>query len=118
ALLSHTAAEALCAGIVLSDIVKGRLTYKNAFDGREAVDKTAYFIKTTDCNLALLQGTRLTHKSTSIFTHDHRLLGSQADVYNSVRAGSPFYSGELSLPPGVLLPTGVFTLLTDCYSPT
>jgi hypothetical protein len=52
ALLSRVA-EALRTRITLSDIVKDGLTYKNAFDGRQAVDKIAYIIKTTDRNLAL-----------------------------------------------------------------
>ena len=178
ALLSRVA-EALRARIVLTDIVKDGLTYKNAFDGRQAVDKIAYIIKTTDRNLALLLGRALdAQKYFHAVTYDHRLRDSVSDVYQfPTRVGSPFHSGELS-PPGVtspstqgrstptpdarrelgvtrdagspsneastesdpgkqpdtsislptdtlddtaddvLLPTGVFTLLTDCYSPT
>jgi hypothetical protein len=52
-------AEALRTRITLSDIVKDGLTYKNAFDGHQAVDKIAYIIKTTDCNLASLLGRAL-----------------------------------------------------------
>jgi hypothetical protein len=178
ALLSRVA-EALRARIVLTDIVKDGLTYKNAFDGRQAVDKIAYIIKTTDRNLALLLGRALdAQKYFHAVTYDHRLRDSVSDVYQfRTRVGSPFHSGELSPPvvtspstqgrstptpdarrelgvtrdtgspsneasndsdPGkqpdtstglptdtledtaddVLLPTGVFTLLTDCYSPT
>jgi len=178
ALLSRVA-EALRARIVLADIVKDGLTYKNAFDGRQAVDKIAYIIKTTDRNLALLLGRALdAQKYFHAVTYDHRLRDSASDVYQfRTRVGSPFHSGELSPPavtspstqgrstptpdarrelgvirdtgspsneastesdPGkqpdtsislltdtledtaddVLLPTGVFTLLTDCYSPT
>jgi RHO1 GDP-GTP exchange protein 1/2 len=178
ALLSRVA-EALRARIVLTDIVKDGLTYKNAFDGRQAVDKIAYIIKTTDRNLALLLGRALdAQKYFHAVTYDHRLRDSVSDVYQfRTRVGSPFHSGELSAPavtspstqgrstptpdarrelgvtretgspsneasaesdPGkqpdtstslptdtlqdtsddVLLPTGVFTLLTDCYSPT
>ncbi|KAI0306077.1 CNH domain-containing protein [Multifurca ochricompacta] len=176
ALLSRVA-EALRARIVLSDIVKDGLTYKNAFDGRQAVDKIAYIIKTTDRNLALLLGRALdAQKYFHAVTYDHRLRDSASDVYQfRTRVGSPFHSGELSPPavasPGsqgtstptpdarelgvtrdtgspsneastesdqgkhpdesaiptapstdatedILLPTGVFTLLTDCYSPT
>jgi hypothetical protein len=178
ALLSRVA-EALRARIVLTDIVKDGLTYQNAFDGRQAVDKIAYIIKTTDRNLALLLGRALdAQKYFHAVTYDHRLRDSVSDVYQfRTRVGSPFHSGELSPPtvtspsshgrstptpdarpelgvprdtgspsndastesdPGkqpdtstvlatdalddtaddVLLPTGVFTLLTDCYSPT
>jgi len=158
-------------------MVKDGLTYKNAFDGRQAVDKIAYIIKTTDRNLALLLGRALdSQKYFHAVTYDHRLRDSSSDVYQfRTRVGSPFHSGELSQPavmspssqgastptpeartdlaatrdtgspfneastesdPGkqpetthdsttlvdaaddVLLPTGVFTLLTDCYSPT
>jgi hypothetical protein len=173
ALLSRVA-EALRSRITLSDIVKDGLTYKNAFDGRQAVDKIAYIIKTTDRNLALLLGRALdAQKYFHAVTYDHRLRDSQSDVYQfRTRVGSPFHSGELSPPPVTspgshgtttptpdtrtgspsneasnesdpgkhqdsttadhgtdadadaaedvvcLLPTGVFTLLTDCYSPT
>ena len=179
ALLSRVA-EALRARIVLADIVKDGLTYQNAFDGRQAVDKIAYIIKTTDRNLALLLGRALdAQKYFHAVTYDHRLRDSVSDVYQfRTRVGSPFHSGELSPPPvtspstqgrstptpdvrhelgitrdagspsndastesdpgkqpdtsttlpsdtldddtadDVLLPTGVFTLLTDCYSPT
>ncbi|KAI9510515.1 CNH domain-containing protein [Russula earlei] len=172
ALLSRVA-EALRARIVLTDIVKDGLTYKNAFDGRQAVDKIAYIIKTTDRNLALLLGRALdAQKYFHAVTYDHRLRDSVSDVYQfRTRVGSPFHSGELSSTPtgtgtptpdarpelgatsdtgspsneastesdpgkqfdtstilptdssndaadDVLLPTGVFTLLTDCYSPT
>lgn len=174
ALLSRVA-EALRARIVLTDIVKDGLTYKNAFDGRQAVDKIAYIIKTTDRNLALLLGRALdAQKYFHAVTYDHRLRDSASDVYQfRTRVGSPFHSGELSPPAvtspstqgrstptpdarrelgvtrdtgspsnesdpdkqpdtstslptdtledtadDVLLPTGVFTLLSDCYSPT
>jgi hypothetical protein len=176
ALLSRVA-EALRARIVLADVFKDGLTYKNAFDGRQAVDKIAYIIKTTDRNLALLLGRALdAQKFFHAVTYDHRLRDSASDVYQfPTRVASPFHSGELSqatvTSPGsrdtstptpdarpelgmtsdsasplndastesdpgkqpdtitifdpstdaaedVFLPTGVFTLLTDCYSPT
>ena len=177
ALLSRVA-EALRVRIVLTDVVKDGLTYKNAFDGRQAVDKIAYIIKTTDRNLALLLGRALdAQKFFHAVTYDHRLRDSASDVYQfRTRVRTPFHSGELSqttvTSPGsrgtstptpdarpeldmasdsgsplndasaesdpgkqpdtstisadpssdtaedILLPTGVFTLLTDCYSPT
>lgn len=175
ALLSRVA-EAFRARVVLADSVKDGLTYKNAFDGRQAVDKIAYIIKTTDRNLALLLGRALdAQKYFHAVTYDHRLRDSASDVYQfRTRVGTPFHSGELLSPPvtssgsqgtntpnpdgrpdlmsesgsplndasaesdpgkqldastitgdpstdtteDVSLPTGVFTLLTDCYSPT
>lgn len=189
ALLSRIA-EAFKARIVLQDRVKDGLTYKDAFDGREAVDKIAYIIKTTDRNLALLLGRALdAQKFFHAVTYDHRLRDSANDLYQfRTKLPSPFVSGELvnvedeaeritkalgrplindggevpvpkespspttesdaektfkdgsrpssPSPPDsvtspasrprrgsivsddVPLPSGVFTLLTDCYSPT
>ncbi|TFK85670.1 CNH-domain-containing protein [Polyporus arcularius HHB13444] len=190
ALLSRVA-EAFKARISLGDRVKDGLTYKDAFDGREAVDTIAYIIKTTDRNLALLLGRALdAQKFFHAVTYDHRLRDSSHDLYQfRTKLPSPFVSGELAAVPheheellkalgtpqpllggadsgdasskespspsaeddsekkdgsrpdsptpsvtpaspvtrpragsissdDVPLPTGVFTLLTDCYSPT
>lgn len=182
ALLSRVA-EAFRDRIPLTDHFKDGLTYKDAFDGREAVDKIAYIIKTTDRNLALLLGRALdAQKFFHDVTYDHRLRDSAAELYQfRTKLPSPFVSGELvdennlisgddgghdkDTPPlqennssgdlpNVLspdsfdssalasklsssspatrtrpragsissdeapLPSGVFTLLTDCYSPT
>lgn len=97
ALLSRIA-EALCSRITLSDIVKAGLTYKNAFNGHQAVNKIAYIIKTTDRNLMLLLGHALdAEKYFYAITYDHRLHNSPSDVYQfCMRIGSPFYLGELS----------------------
>jgi len=189
ALLSRVA-EAFRNRVQLSDQVKDGLTYKDVFDGREAVDKIAYIIKTTDRNLALLLGRALdAQKFFHAVTYDHRLRDNANDLYQfRTIVASPFGSGELEeedgtvkttaspllsqgsehTPDAVLtalgsptpsgesdsgfgdliegstrtpspsqftqsdarrananiatddapLPTGVFTLLTDCYSPT
>ena len=172
----------------LTDQVKDGLTYKDIFDGREAVDKIAYIIKTTDRNLALLLGRALdAQKFFHAVTYDHRLRDNANDLYQfRTVVASPFNSGELEGSEGTVkgstlldqgsehassatltaqssptpsgesdsgfgelidgstrtpsptqftqadmrrananvatddapLPTGVFTLLTDCYSPT
>ena len=184
ALLSRVAAV-FRERLPLSDRVKDGLTYKDCFDGREAVDKIAYIIKTTDRNLALLLGRALdAQKFFHDVTYDHRLRDSPAELYQfRMSVASPFVSGELAAqggqdvpprPPSkhdsfagasvksqqssamlsdiasppttgphpatlvsqtlveeparkettsstsdeVPLPSGVFTLLTDCYSPT
>jgi hypothetical protein len=182
ALLSRVAA-AFRERIQLCDRVKDGLTYKDCFDGREAVDKIAYIIKTTDRNLALLLGRALdAQKFFHDVTYDHRLRDSPGELYQfRMGVASPFVSGELAAagsgqndqqmvprpPPKngsmasttrtnsilsdttsssvtstaastsptlveeqqhdtrnaiasdeVPLPSGVFTLLTDCYSPT
>ncbi|PCH36385.1 CNH-domain-containing protein [Wolfiporia cocos MD-104 SS10] len=118
ALLSRVA-EAFKARIQLQDRVKDGLTYKDAFDGREAVDKIASIIKTTDRNLALLLGRALdAQKFFHAVTYDHRLRDSAHDLYQfRTKLPSPFVSGSVSADDAPL-PSGVFTLLTDCYSPT
>lgn len=169
ALLSRVA-QAFKDRLQLADRIKDGLTYKDAFDGREAVDKIAYIIKTTDRNLALLLGRALdAQKFFHAVTYDHRLRDTSNDLYQfRTKLPSPFVSGELGdqdgteqsaiikdspthsiesgnekvqrdgspSPPDsvtsptarpraasitsddVPLPSGVFTLLTDCYSPT
>lgn len=186
ALLSRVA-DAFKQRVTLSERQKDGLSYTDAFDGREAVDRIAYIIKTTDRNLALLLGRALdAQKFFHDVTYDHRLRDSPNELYQfRVRLTSPFGSdgeehyedasdqlyktpsasgGRLSIPssskaptrdnstssiqqrdpaspvpelstpatsiPGGqgrhaldddvedALPTGVFTLLTDCYSPT
>ncbi|KIP07120.1 hypothetical protein PHLGIDRAFT_71560 [Phlebiopsis gigantea 11061_1 CR5-6] len=179
ALLSKVA-QAFKDRIQLADKIKDGLTYKDAFDGREAVDRIAFIIKTSDRNLALLLGRALdAQKFFHAVTYDHRLRDSSNDLYQfRLKMPSPFTSGDLVDPDGesvgdavvkaanilvdskesptqsvesggekgqrdgspsppdsvvspatrpragsitsddVPLPTGVFTLLTDCYSPT
>ncbi|PAV20204.1 CNH-domain-containing [Pyrrhoderma noxium] len=158
ALLSRVA-EAFRERITLSERVKDGLTYSDCFDGREAVDKIAYIIKTTDRNLALLLGRALdAQKFFHDVTYDHRLRDSPYELFQFRTAmPTPFVSGEVSTVHGdhngqirpslnqmdsaitgssrtdsttggpnattmsadeAPLPSGVFTLLTDCYSPT
>jgi hypothetical protein len=95
ALLSRVA-DAFRDRIPLTDRIKDGLTYKNAFDGREAVDKIAYIIKTTDRNLALLLGRALdAQKFFHDVTYDHRLRDSANELYQfQTKLPSPFVSGE------------------------
>jgi hypothetical protein len=169
AMLSRVA-QALRERIVPGDRVKDGLTYKDAFDGRDAVDRIAAIIKTSDRNLALLLGRALdAQKFFHDVTYDHRLRDSPAELYqfqtqvksydrddeasearpNLRSNGSSATSTTASTPPADysvdshedavhspstpvasdgkaadgldeddVLPSGVFTLLTDCYSPT
>ncbi|PWY97663.1 CNH-domain-containing protein [Testicularia cyperi] len=194
ALLSKVA-EAFRSRVALGERTKDGLTYSDAFDGREAVDKIAYIIKTTDRNLALLLGRALdAQKFFHDVTYDHRLRDSAHEIYQfKVRVPTSGFAAEVagafdderrssvpipsrgnsansfgphssissltsaSKPAGAdsarsttaattpatsiyngnqansgfehavaddddddddALPTGVFTLLTDCYSPT
>lgn len=143
ALLSRVA-DAFRQRISLSERVKDGLTYKEAFDGREAVEKIAWIIKTTDRNLALLLGRALdAQKFFHDVTYDHRLRDSPHEIYQFKERltfapsdedaqitdnGEPLPSPDDEMPEPVPepkvqddpadLPNGVFTLLTDCYSPT
>lgn len=97
ALLSRVA-QAFRDRIPITDRVKDGLTYKDAFDGREAVDKIAYIIKTTDRNLALLLGRALdAQKFFHDVTYDHRLRDSSNELYRfRTKLPSPFVSGEMA----------------------
>ncbi|KAJ7180957.1 CNH-domain-containing protein [Mycena filopes] len=151
ALLSRVA-EVFRQRVPRADRVKDGLTYHDAFDGREAVDRIAHIIKTTDRSLALLLGRALdSQKFFHDVTYDHRLRDSVAELYQfRTKLPSPFGSGELAAGAGATiaanvsgggegtpelvdgvgekgeveaeeeapLPSGVFTLLLECYSPT
>ncbi|GAA5806628.1 CNH domain-containing protein [Helicostylum pulchrum] len=134
ALLSKIA-QAFQERIVTSTKSKDSIKYKDAFDGKEAVDKLAFIIKSNDRNLALLLGRALDAQK---FFHDvnyeHRLRDSSQELYQfkehlNMRPKSGIVptdsTSELNLFLGDkreeeenVMPNGVFTLLTDCYSPT
>jgi RHO1 GDP-GTP exchange protein 1/2 len=108
ALLSNVA-QAFRERIPVSEKDKDGLVYKNAFSGYEAVELIAYIIRTSDRNLALLLGRSLDAQK---FFHEvayaHRLRDSPNEIYQ-------FKETLNEEPPEV---NGVFTLLTECYSPT
>lgn len=110
ALLSRVAAV-FKERITVGERVKNDLTYTNAFTGAEAVDLLSYIIKTTDRNLALLLGRALdAQKLFHDVTYDHRLRDAPGELYQFRET-----MGEESPVSEV---NGVFTLLTECYSPT
>ncbi|CAE6451711.1 unnamed protein product [Rhizoctonia solani] len=146
ALLSRIA-RAFYKRISLSDRTRYGLTYTAAFDGREAVDLIAHIIKTSDRNLALLLGRTLGAQNFfHDVSYYHQLCDSPVEIYQlswktkgrensnpTVRPGlnprsrksSNFEAGSANRGANVtgedgllLLPSGVFTILTDCYSPT
>lgn len=101
--------EAFRNNIVLSERVKDGLAYKEAFDGREAVDLIAEIIKTSDRNLALLLGRALdAQKFFHDVTYDHRLRDSSSELYQFKEKlmipGAPFGTSEFVVgsgtPPG------------------
>jgi hypothetical protein len=107
ALLSKVASifrERLATGVR----TKHELEYNDAFTGGEAVDMIIHILRTRDRNLALLLGRALdAQKFFHDVTYDNRLRDSQNEVYQ-------FNEDETTTVPV----NGVFTLLTDCYSPT
>lgn len=110
ALLSRVA-FAFQERIGVGDRSKNELAYKNAFTGAEAVDLIAYIIKTTDRNLALLLGRALdAQKFFHDVTYEHRLRDAPMEIYRFKETlGEEASSKDVN---------GVFTLLTECYSPT
>lgn len=91
--------------------IKNELSYKNAFTGSEAVDAIAYIIKTPDRSLALLLGRSLdAQKLFHDVTYDSRLRDSPSEVYQLTSYDERNSSGPE--------PNGIFTLLSECYSPT
>lgn len=95
--------------IPLTDKEKDGLVYKSAFTGAEAVDVICYIMQTTDRNLALLLGRSLdAQKFFHDVTYDHRLRDSNTEIYQ-FREAMVEDGAEVN---------GVFTLTTECYSPT
>ena len=108
ALLSNVAA-AFRERIAVAEKEKDGLVYKNAFSGEEAVVLIAYIIRTSDRNLALLLGRSLdAQKFFHEVTYAHRLRDSPSEIYECKETMN-------EETPDV---NGVFTLLTECYSPT
>ncbi|KAL4872497.1 hypothetical protein BDV12DRAFT_144542 [Aspergillus spectabilis] len=110
ALLSHVA-DAFREHIALSERQKNGLSYQNAFSGADAVDAIGGIIKTTDRNLSLLLGRALdAQKLFHDVTYDHRLRDAPGEIYQFKETmGEEAPSSDVN---------GVFTLLTECYSPT
>ncbi|EAW12770.1 putative Rho guanyl nucleotide exchange factor (Rom2) [Aspergillus clavatus NRRL 1] len=110
ALLSRVA-DVFRERIPLGERQKNGLSYQNAFSGAEAVDLIAHIIKTNDRNLALLLGRALdAQKFFHDVTYDHRLRDAPGEIYQFKETmGEETPSSEVN---------GVFTLLTECYSPT
>ena len=109
ALLSRVA-EVFRERILAGDRNKNELSYTAAFTGAEAVDLISYIIKTTDRNLALLLGRALdAQKFFHDVTYDHRLRDSAQEIFQFRETLMEDTSTQVN---------GVFTLLTECYSPT
>ncbi len=118
ALLSQVA-HLFKARVPTGTLVKDSLEYKDAFTGREAVDTLAWIIRTSDRNLALLLGRALDAQH---FFHDvtytHRLRDNPHELYQFADTLPMRFTEEVTQVGEEGWPNGVFTLLTDCYSPT
>ncbi|GAA5891836.1 hypothetical protein JCM8208_002907 [Rhodotorula glutinis] len=101
ALLSRVAA-AFRERIAPTERIKDGLVYQDAFDGRDAVDRIAYIIKTSDRNLALLLGRALdAQKFFHDVTYAHRLRDSPNEIYQfKARLASSFQLSSDDLVPG------------------
>lgn len=110
ALLSRVA-DLFRERIQVGERQKNGLSYQNAFSGAEAVDLIGYIVRTSDRNLALLVGRALdAQKFFHDVTYDHRLRDAPGEIYQFKETmGEETPSSEVN---------GVFTLLTECYSPT
>lgn len=95
ALLSRVA-QAFRERIPIADRIKDGLTYKDAFDGKDAVDIIAYIIKTTNRNLALLLGRALdAQKFFHDVTYDHRLRDHPNELYRfRNKLPTPYAGGD------------------------
>jgi hypothetical protein len=124
-------AEAFKNWIPRSKHPKNGLRYPGAFDGHEAVSVIADIIKTADRYQAFLVGRALEDQ---LFIHNVtyglRLKDSEREIYQ-LRLGAEFLCADDGRPyvdddqasiwswgEEPTIPTGVFTLLTGCYSPT
>ncbi|KAJ6110241.1 hypothetical protein N7486_002476 [Penicillium sp. IBT 16267x] len=110
ALLSRVA-DVFREKVSLGERHKNGLSYQNAFSGTDAVDLIGSIVRTNDRNLALLLGRALdAQKFFHDVTYDHRLRDAPGEVYQFKETmGEDTLSSEVN---------GVFTLLTECYSPT
>lgn len=110
ALLSRVA-DLFREKVALGERQKNGLSYQNSFSGAEAVDLIGYIVKTNDRNLALLLGRALdAQKFFHDVTYDHRLRDATGELYQFKETmGEEAPSSDVN---------GVFTLLTECYSPT
>lgn len=131
--------------IVVGERTKNGLKSYSAFNGHEAITVLCSIIRNNDRGLALLLGRALdAQKFFHDVTYEHRLRDSKQEVYqfNEVLTGIPrqdsfssqstlvgnngmdFEDAILALPPTAPMSqqpvevNGVFTLLSDCYSPT
>ncbi|KAI9303731.1 hypothetical protein BJ944DRAFT_134674, partial [Cunninghamella echinulata] len=113
ALLSHIALE-FYKKISLATLVKDDIDYPHAFSGKDAVDCLIMILRTNDRNLGLLIGRAIGLQQ---FFHEVTYEYHLRDARDKIYQFKDNLNGSLRIDKKEL-PNGVFTLLTDCYSPT
>ncbi len=104
---------------LLSDQVRSGSTYKDVFTGRNAVDQLALILNTTDRNLALLVGRSLYAQDLfSDVTQAHHALEDSEELYRFDGGLEEEVVPEEKSRDKSANATGVWTLLTNCYSPS
>ncbi|CAO3632525.1 unnamed protein product [Cunninghamella blakesleeana] len=120
--------------ISLKTLTKDDIEYHHAFSGKDAVDCLIMILRTKDRNLGLLIGRAIgLQQFFHDVTYEHHLRDSREKLYqfkDNISGSLSQSSDDLinedrskskSFENGIdknELPNGVFTLLTDCYSPT
>ncbi|KAI8381365.1 uncharacterized protein BYT42DRAFT_464951, partial [Radiomyces spectabilis] len=125
AFLSKVAQE-LYRVLTTTTMIKDDIEYHDVFTGKDAVDRLVHILRTTDRNLALLMGRSLDDQNFfNDVNYEHKLRDSSEELYRfrdtagvPVSAETEEKKNDLVLEHDIELPNGVFTLLTECYSPT
>ncbi|KAI9267941.1 hypothetical protein BDA99DRAFT_435610 [Phascolomyces articulosus] len=130
AVLSLVARE-LYRRLPTTTLVKNDIEHHHVFRGKDAVERLLLILRTHDRNLALLVGRALDAQN---FFHDvnyeHRLRDTADELYQfresiettmglstAERNDSTNKQAENEVA-SMDMPSGIFTVLTDCYSPT
>ncbi|OAD66336.1 hypothetical protein PHYBLDRAFT_102763, partial [Phycomyces blakesleeanus NRRL 1555(-)] len=127
ALLSHIARE-IYRRLQTGTLVKNGIVYHDVFSGKEATDCMAVILNHKNRNLALLVGRALDSQGfINEVNYEHRLRDSPGALYRfRSHHGLPVEmideEQRIKTKDDVLMDTkrvnGIFTVLTECYSPT
>jgi hypothetical protein len=123
--------EPRCNPALVSDIARGfkaaivpgtrrqvDVVYDNVFTGREAIDALCALLQIADRKRAVLVAREMEDQGLfRDFNHVHRLRDDPSKLYCFIpHASAHAAGGEADAKPQT--PSGVYTLLTRCYSPT
>lgn len=120
ALISEVAL-AFRAAIIPGERRQVGVVYNDVFTGREAIDTLCTLLQTSDRKLATLVGRELEEQG---LFHDvnrvHHLRDDTSKLYSLMRGPSSGADAQSSFGEGATTqhtPSGIYTLLTRCYSP-